>query len=62
MKKIEFGVEIKTLHDFTYFLMYEKAFSNVVSNQNKTNLTWHIHVQRHLKLGTKHLKLETLET
>ena len=37
MEKKEFAVEMKTLHDFPYFLMRIRPF-DVISNYNKTNL------------------------
>ena len=43
MEKKEFAVEMKTLYDFPNFLMHIRPFGKI-SNHNKTNLTWHLHV------------------
>ena len=44
MEKKEFAVEMKTLCDFPYFLIYISSF-NEISNYSKTNLRWYLHVQ-----------------
>ena len=44
VEKKEFAVEMKKLYDFPYFLIHIRPF-NEISNNNKTNLTWYLHVE-----------------
>ena len=55
MGKKEFPVEMKTLHDFPYVLIDIRHF-DVISNYNKTNLTWHLHGQRKVELSKTNSK------
>ena len=41
----ELALEMKNLYGCPYSLMHIRP-SDEISNYNKTNLTWHLHVQR----------------
>ena len=45
MEKKELALEMENLYDFPYSLKHIRP-SDEISNHNKTNLAWHLHVQR----------------
>ena len=44
MEKKKLALEMENLYDFPYSLMHIRP-SDEISNHNKTNLAWHLHVE-----------------
>ena len=52
---------MKTLYDFPYFLMHIRPF-DIISNYNKTNLIWHLHVDNENTTTNEIWKMSEVET